>query len=245
MLIQRIQLRQFVAGILIIGLLLTISCKNTETSIENSNLPNSNENPVRQPAEAPNKILEDKQVDADDLISEKKSHEKLYSGKEKILSALTELTKMNRKYQAVVLSERAHDGRKEDVYRIVDKLYSETTDSASSDDGAFHLIILAELCQSFGKSHLDSTNFSYSSASSSYEIAFFYIIKIVSTKHSGNERLVNQMKSWVKKYSFDGIYAADFLLALSGHDPKFLYGEEPSAAEMEMIEKLSKSIVWR
>lgn len=223
--------------LLIFGTVFIFACVK-EISNSNDNQMSSNEKSVVAPTVTPVEMPENIEVLGDNEKTDKKFHEKLYQRKLKILSVIRELTNLNKSYVNELLPDKEHEERKKKIFRLVDSLTEIAPDPVTAKDNASDLITLAEICQVIRESEL-------SKATSSYEIAFFYSVKVIATKHKDNESILNELKGWVKKYNFDGGYAFDFLFALAGKDPKYLYGEEVTTKDLEDINNISKSIIWR
>lgn len=199
----------------------TFACNNGIPCNNNNHIP-TNSKLSTTPSVTPFPLSSNEPVLNSDEKTDRKFHEDLYQRKLKILSVIGELTNLNKKYINKLLSDDEHEKRKKIIFNLVDSLNENTTDTIKNLDNTDGLITLAKMCRIM-EIH---GGYGLSKATSAYDIAFFYSVKIIALKHKNDPTIMNELKQ-LKRYNIDGPYGGDFRLALNGQDPKYLYGEEP------------------
>ena len=217
-----IQWQKVIICVLLVGIVFKVGCNGNKKTV-NSNQPNLVEKPVVTPSVTPFPISPNEPVLFSDEKTDKNYHESEYRSKLKIISVLNELTKLDSIYVSKFPPDDEFEKRKKKIFKLVDGL----------DDDADDLITLAEMCQIMTTHGVHGI----SQVTSSFDIAFYYSIKVVGTKHKNDERIIKELIQWMKKNIFGGHTAADFLLSLDGKEPRYLYGEEPTPEEFEYLEK--------
>lgn len=142
----------------------------------------------------------------EEVVDQKEKHEAIYKRRLKIITAVKELTEMDSLYLGRKPTEEEEEARKKRIYLIVDKFESDSED----------LITLATICNAL-RWH-NQWEYGKYLAYSNYEIAFYYSIKTVATKHQNNEYIMWQLKE-LGKLVGDSSYN-NFKLSLEGKDPE-------------------------
>ena len=208
--------------LLVLGVIFNFAC-NKDIFSNNRNQIATNQKTVATPSVTPFQIPANTVVLGVDEKMDKNYHESEYRNKLKIIFVLNELTKLNSIYVSEFPPDDEFEKRKKKIFKLVDDL----------GDDADGLFTLAEMCQIMSK----HTVMGLSKITSSYDIAFFYSVKVVALKHKNDESITKELMGLMKKHIFGGHTAADFLLSLDGKEPRYLYHEEPTPEEFEYLRK--------
>lgn len=149
-------------------------------------------------------------------FTQKQAHEQSFKEHLEVLAVFTELTKLEAPYLDKIVSEKEQESRKKKTFAYVDRL----------NDNVYSLMNLAEMTRVFGIGNNEQF------AAPVYDIAFFYCVKKIAIKHKDDKRIMSELKE-LKKYIIGGHTYGDFVLALNGQDPMFLYGKVPEVLPSE------------
>jgi hypothetical protein len=218
---KRVKWQNIIIVVVVLCVTFIIACER-RANIEQTNQPKAEEKTSTSPSTTPPLTEKTPDVEVTEM-TEKELHDSKYKSNLRIISVFNELTKLDRVYLGKIISDKEEEIRKKNTFNLIDSLGRDARD----------LITLATMCRVFkGSNAQDNDMF----AAPIYDIAFLYSVKVVAIEYRDNERTMRELRA-LKNYIGDGHLYGDFLLALDGKDPAFLYGREPDPIELERIKR--------
>lgn len=217
---MRIRIVKFLVLAIALGMILSCSnnqcLDNTNNETNNTNIATANVKLSATPE------LSTETIDDNEGTRSKYQNE-LYTRKRIISKTIDSITELNSQYYNEPLSEEQHEKRKQKIFNVVDKFINEID---SADDNRLNdindFVALAKLCRIFEEHH-----HGLSQRTSSYNIAFFYIVKKSAAKYKDDASAMEKLHRVKELYIFNGMEAVDFLRSVEGKEPSYLYHEEP------------------
>jgi hypothetical protein len=197
-------------GFLVFLSIFLIGCENNSSANNNQLLIKQVENNANTPPPTPFKRPENTEILGVDEKIDRNFHESRNRRKSKIISVTTELTSLDSNFINKIPSVETQKKREKEIFKLVNSLAENSSD----------LVTLAKICRIM-EIHGRGLN----KWVSPYDIAFFLSVKILATKYKEDQIVKNELEG-LKKYNIDGHLGEEFMLALEGKNPSFLFSEE-------------------